>query len=138
MPGLKLLYFLMPYHLLGAFALAIMMVNKMMYQNWYLASTYYYLHFQYNGWFFFGCMGLLSALIQSVQYFKKSTKQYLQNFCIAAVPAYFLSVLWMAIPLWVYTLVVVSAFAQVIAFAWLVKLIKEKWATMSGYYQRHR
>jgi len=31
---------------------------KNIYQDEYLASIYYYLHFQYNGWFFFACMGL--------------------------------------------------------------------------------
>lgn len=34
---------------LGAFALTIMMVNKVIHQNWYLAAEYFYLHFQYNG-----------------------------------------------------------------------------------------
>ena len=44
---------------LGTFALAYMMATKNIHQNEYLASIYYYLHFQYNGWFFFACMGLL-------------------------------------------------------------------------------
>src|SRR5574343_55061 len=28
-------------------------------QHSYLAATYWFLHFQYNGWFFLGCMGVL-------------------------------------------------------------------------------
>jgi hypothetical protein len=49
---------------LGTFALAYMMVTKNIHQNEYLASIYYYLHFQYNGWFFFACMGLLFSMLQ--------------------------------------------------------------------------
>ena len=37
---------------LGAFGLAYMMANKIIHQNWYLAAIYFFLHFQYNGWFF--------------------------------------------------------------------------------------
>ena len=44
----------------GAFALAFMMANKIVQQNWYLAAQYFFLHFQYNGWFFFACMGFAS------------------------------------------------------------------------------
>src|SRR5674476_1365823 len=44
---------------IGAFALAYMLANKMQHPSWYLATIYYFLHFQYNGWFFFTCMGLL-------------------------------------------------------------------------------
>ena len=43
---------------LGAFSLAFMMVTKNVHQNWYLASVYFFLHFQYNGWFLFACLGL--------------------------------------------------------------------------------
>jgi len=44
---------------LGAFSLMYMAITRVIHQNWYLAAEYYYLHFQYNGWFFFACMGLL-------------------------------------------------------------------------------
>lgn len=45
----------------GAFSLAFMIATKTIHQNWYLAAVYFFLHFQYNGWFFFACMGLASA-----------------------------------------------------------------------------
>ncbi len=97
---------------LGAFALAIMMTAKIIHQNWYLAAEYFYLHFEYNGWFFFACMGLFMAgfgkfLNQQV------SKNVFRLFAVALVPAYFLSALWMHIPTWVYTLVILAAIAQV-------------------------
>ena len=118
---------------IGALALAYMMVNKIIEQNWYLAAEYFYLHFQYNGWFFFGCMGLLTALLSRYDFATKSLNNIFRLFAFALVPAYFLSTLWMPMPMWVYVLVVIAAFAQVIAFIWQVKIIKEKWSVVSGY-----
>lgn len=119
---------------IGAFALAIMMINKVIHQNWYLASEYFYLHFQYNGWFFFGCMGLLTALISRYNVSKDSLKRIFRLFAFASVPAYFLSTLWMQMPVWVYILVVIAAFAQVIGFIWLVKLVKFKWHSIKEHF----
>ncbi|MDD3005282.1 hypothetical protein [Flavobacterium sp.] len=98
---------------IGTFSLAYMMANKNVYQNEFLASIYYYLHFQYNGWFFFACMGLLIALFNI-----KGTKKtfYAKSFWLfffACIPAYFLSILWLKLPLWIYVLTVLAALAQV-------------------------
>ena len=49
---------------LGTLGLAFMMYAKMIHQNWYLAAEYFYLHFQYNGWFFFACMGLFTKILK--------------------------------------------------------------------------
>ena len=43
----------------GVFNLAYMMSSKNINQDLYLASEYYFLHFQYNGFFIFSCIGLL-------------------------------------------------------------------------------
>jgi hypothetical protein len=110
---------------LGAFALAIMMVAKIIHQNWYLAAEYFYLHFQYNGWFFFSCMGLVTA-----QLFKSAPVLILKRiyllFAFAIIPAYFLSALWMNIPVWVYVVVIIAAFAQVAGWIYMVGLIKDQ------------
>lgn len=112
---------------IGVFALTIMMISKVIEQNWYIAAEYYYLHFQYNGWFFFGCMGLFTAFIAPFNMLQKKLVQIFWLFGIAAVPAYFLSTLWMDLPLPVYILVVVSAFMQLAGFIWLLALLKTKW-----------
>lgn len=112
---------------LGTFALAYMMVTKNIHQNEYLASIYYYLHFQYNGWFFFACMGLLTAFLNL-----KSSENVFFNrtfwlFFIACIPAYFLSTLWLDLPTWVYIVTVISAFVQVYAwFRYLIIIVKTR------------
>lgn len=100
---------------LGTFALAWMMATKSLFQNWYLAAVYFFLHFQYNGWFFFACMGLFYSLVPIEQLNKRSVLIFWM-FALSCVPAYFLSVLWMPLPMWMYILVVLSACVQVIAW----------------------
>jgi len=114
---------------LGAFALAFMMAEKIIHQTWYLAAQYFYLHFQYNGWFFFSCMGLLTAKIFFANT-SKTLKHIFWFFASAIIPAYFLSALWMDIPLWIYILVIVAAMAQVIGWGYMIVLIRKDWLTI--------
>ncbi|MCB6099393.1 hypothetical protein [Flavobacterium psychrophilum] len=101
---------------LGTFALAYMMASKNIHQNEYLSSIYFYLHFQYNGWFFFACMGLLFFFLQ----IKKTENTFFKNtfwlFFVSCIPAYFLSTLWLKLPIWIYVLTLLSAIIQ--AFTW--------------------
>jgi hypothetical protein len=110
---------------LGAFGLAFMMANKIGSDQWYLATIYFFLHFQYNGWFFFACMGLLSEKIDTQIVSLASQKMIFYLFAFACIPAYFLSALWLPIPVWVYVFIVLAAFAQVIGWSFLlVKLVR--------------
>ena len=113
---------------LGTFYLAYMMVSKNVVQDLYLSSIYYYLHFQYNGWFFFGCMGLVFGFLN----LKKSEHPFFETtiklFTIACIPAYFLSTLWLDLPLWLYVITVFAAIIQVFAwfkFLWVLMQIKK-------------
>jgi hypothetical protein len=100
----------------GTFYLAYMMTSKNIIQDFYLASIYYFLHFQYNGWFFFACMGLVFGFLN----LKKSEHSFYETsfklFAIACIPAYFLSTLWLDLPVWLYTITVLAAIVQV--FVW--------------------
>lgn len=109
----------------GTFALAYMMVTKNIRQNEYLASVYYYLHFQYNGWFFFACMGLLFSYLN----LKSSENQFFKRtfwlFFISCIPAYFLSTLWLDLPIWIYIPTVIAAFIQVYTWFRFLIIIKK-------------
>lgn len=93
--------------------------NKTQYT--YLAATYWFLHFQYNGWFFFVCMGLLTNWMKQHQLLPPNHNTVFKAFAISVIPAYGLSVLWLKLPVWVYTLVVLSALVQSIGLIYLVK-----------------
>ena len=100
----------------GTFYLAYMMVTKDIVQDYYLSSIYYFLHFQYNGWFFFGCMGLIFGFLN----LKKSENPFYETSCkllaFSCIPAYFLSTLWLDLPVWLFVLTVLAAIIQV--FVW--------------------
>ncbi len=108
---------------LGAFTLAFLMANHINHQNWYLSAVYFFLHFQYNGWFFFACMGLFLSYLRNLGIPISETRNIFLLFVLAAIPAYYLSALWMPMYRAVYILVVLSAAAQVIAFFLLVQFL---------------
>jgi hypothetical protein len=105
---------------LGAFALAIFMATKIVHSNWYLAAEYFYLHFQYNGWFSIAGLGLLLSMLNqdTIAKFKKSILVLIA----AIVPTYFLSTLWMQMPMWLYGLIVVASLAQL--YIWISILLQ--------------
>lgn len=109
---------------LGAFALTIMMIEKTINQKLYLAAEYFYLHFQYNGFFSFSCIGLtinkLPVYLPSYKY----KKIIFILFFSSCIPAYFLSILWVKLPVWLYGIVVLSAFTQIAAWYILAKDIR--------------
>jgi hypothetical protein len=106
---------------IGTFALAYMMATKNVPQDFYLSSIYFYLHFQYNGWFWFACTGLFVSLLPSDLKNTRQNEMVFQLFSWSCLPAYLLSVLWLKLPVWVYALAVISSIVQV--FAWL-KLVQ--------------
>ncbi len=111
----------------GAFGLAYMMANKIVHQNWYLAAIYFFLHFQYNGWFFFAGMGLLTAKLEIISGAVKHLKIVFLLFCFACVPAYFLSALWLPIPAAIYYLIIAAVVAQLAGWVVMVRIfIKNK------------
>lgn len=109
---------------LGAFALSVMLANHWVNQQWYLAAVYFFLHFQYNGWFFFACMGLLFTMLGYHQHLLKYQQHIFRLFVFACLPAYCLSVLWLSLPIWVYVIVVAAAIAQVAGCFYFWKMIR--------------
>jgi len=103
-----------------------MMATHNMHQNWYLASIYFYLHFQYNVWFFFTCMGLMSYRLSAMGVSRESLKKVFNCFALAALPTYFLSVLWWHIPVWLYIIVVLAAVCQLAGWLQLIRLVKKQ------------
>lgn len=87
-------------------------------QQYILASIYYYLHFQYNGWFFFACMGLAVHALAERNVQLLSSNTVFNLFSVACVPTCFLSITWMTVPVWAYVAVIFAAGMQL--FAWML------------------
>ena len=112
----------------GAFSLAYMMANKLMVQNLYLAAIYFFLHFQYNGWFFFAGMGLLVTKLEQVPAAVNTLKKVFWLFCFACPPAYFLSALWLPFPFVVYCIIIAAVIAQLTGWGLMIKIfVRQKW-----------
>lgn len=101
---------------IGPLQLAWMMATRSMSQDLYLGSVYFYLHFQYNGWFFFGSIALI------VYYFRLGPvlNRYFPVFLLTVFPTFLLSVLWMKIPQWLNLVAAGAAVLQL--FTWLLVL----------------
>lgn len=105
----------------GTTYLAYMMGSGNIDQHRYLASVYWYLHFQYNGWFFFACTGLLLHYLVAKNIKLPHSNTIFILLCSSCVPAYGLSVLWLQLPAWVFSLVAAAAAAQLLGWILLSK-----------------
>ena len=109
---------------LGIFSLAFIMAKKIMIQKLSLLSVYFYLHFQYNGWFFFAIFGFLISVIEPLIIKKTILHKVFIAFFASCFPAYFLSALWLPIPYYFLLIIIVSALIQLIGWGIIVNLIR--------------
>ena len=110
---------------LGPFTLAYLMATKSSFQNLYVAAIYFFLHFQYNGWFLFACMGLLAYRLRLYEVPEKNLKPAYYLFAYACIPAFFLSALWIPTPRWIYILVALAGLAQLAGWIIILKAAKQ-------------
>lgn len=91
---------------------------------WYKISIYFYLHFQYNGWFIMALTGLfLFALEMQKVIIKPLHLRRIYWLLTAGITlSFFLSVLWVEPPLFLNVLGGLGGVAQLIAFYLLYKL----------------
>ena len=108
----------------GTFALAFMMATKNFNTNFHLGALYFYLHFQYNGFFSFACIGLLLASIKVVMPVLLNNRLIFALFFYACFPAYLLSTLWANLPSWLVFIVVLAAIAQLLAWFLLLQQVR--------------
>lgn len=100
---------------LCTFSLALLMVSQSGNQPMYFSALYFFLHFQYNGWFLFAIAAILihQALQMGVA-IPPQLYHAIKWLAIACLPAVLLSLLWMKLPALVYWIATLAAIAQVI------------------------
>ena len=116
----------------GVFNLAYMMSSKNISQDIYLASEYYFLHFQYNGFFIFSCIGLLLySLKEAGSPISERTNRlmfWLMFFgCLVGVG---LSVLWMKLPVFIFALIVLTTIGQTASAVMLFGFVRKSWTNL--------
>ena len=109
----------------GTFLLAYLMANKIINQDLYFGSVYFYLHFQYNGWFLFTIFALFFFQIKErmQQQHIRLANTFFYLLLITAIPAWFLSMLWMRLPGWMMSTGTAAAILQVVALIIFIRLL---------------
>ncbi len=112
---------LMVFSSLGPWVLGIIMNTLGSTSPWYRNAIYFYLHFQYNGWFLVALIGILFAVFEesSFQISKKVFSQFYNLFIAGVFLTFFLSVLWMKPDSIFYYLAGIGGIVQLGAFVLL-------------------
>ncbi len=116
----------------GVFNLAYMKMSGTVSQSMYLASEYYFLHFQYNGFFIFSCIGLLlfSMKEAGAVLTKKENNILFFLMFFGCLVGFGLSVLWMEMPAWVFALIIITTVGQTIGAVMLYKYVRKHWTNL--------
>lgn len=101
---------------IGPFALAFLMINHISNQGAYMASLYFFLHFQYNGWFILGVLFLFLLFLPTLFDENPPLNVGIKLIIASVIPGYALSVLWLNHDLILYPIAIVAAVLQL--FGW--------------------
>ena len=114
---------------IGVFGLSYMKSSGNMTQDVYLGATYYYLHFQYNGFFIFSGIGLLIHSLKEIgsEISEKDNKVIFWLMFIGCIVGFGLSVLWMKMPLWIFIAIILGTVVQTIGAIKLYLIVKKNW-----------
>ena len=117
---------------IGVFGLSYMKSFGNMTQDFYLGSTYYYLHFQYNGFFIFSGIGLLIHSLKEIgsEISEKDNKVIFWLMFIGCIVGFGLSVLWMKMPLWIFIAIILGTIVQTIGAIKLYLIVKKNWTKL--------
>jgi hypothetical protein len=110
---------------LGPWALGGIMNTLGSTSSWYRNAIYFYLHFQYNGWFLLALIGLLFSVFErhSINVTQKNFQIFYCLFLSGIFLTFFLSVLWMNPPLFYNYLGGFGSVLQIVAFGLLLKIL---------------
>jgi hypothetical protein len=102
---------------IGPWALGIIMNTLGNTSHWYKNAIYFYLHFQYNGWFIFCLLGTFLIFLEKnkINIDKKTISSFYNYLLISCFFTLFLSFLWMNPPKYIFVLATLGIVFQLIA-----------------------
>jgi hypothetical protein len=108
---------------IGPFSLAYMEATHWFNLINFTGAVYWYLHFQYNGWFSFAVFAIVLRMLEAKngRQLNARLKSFLNLMMMACVPLYLISILWIMPPLWIFILAGIGGFLQLIAVVLLLK-----------------
>lgn len=110
----------------GTLSLGYMMGRKSIDINTYHASIYWYLHFQYNGWFMFALIGLFIDFLYKKMPEFRMPSSFFVILLLSCAPTYGLSIPWM-LPTWADIVTGIGTIAQAVAwFIFFYQIIRLK------------
>lgn len=111
---------------LGPWLIAILSVTGNNGTEVYHSAIYFFMHFQYHGWFYFGAFGILFKLIE--QGFSPKQEKWARKFFwlngIAVFPAYCLSLTGMSFGTFMFPLGFIAAGIQLVCVFYFILLIR--------------
>lgn len=110
---------------LGPWGLALVMLQGSAGTDIYKQIIYFYLHFQYNGWFIFALIGIWLKYYETkgAKFNEKTSAAAFNILFYSNVAAYTLSLLGFKLPSYVYWLAIFTAFVQLVGLRYLYKLL---------------
>jgi len=107
---------------LGPWAVGILSANGFAGSEYFNAALYFFLHFQYNGWFTFAILGLFFWMLEhyKINFKLKEANLFFVLFVSAVIPAYTLSLLGMSFRSFIIAFGYIAATLQLIALVYLI------------------
>lgn len=103
----------------GPWTLGVIMTQFGSDSVWYKIAIYFYLHFQYNGWFFMALIGVLLWTLEGkgIKLPNRILKRIYILLNLAIITTFLLSILWIKdMPKWIYAIGGMGAILQLIAY----------------------
>ncbi len=110
---------------IGPWAVGVLSAKGFAGSEYFDAALYFFLHFQYNGWFTFAVIGIFFWLLEHYQitFKQKEAQRSFILFSASIIPAYALSLLGMSFRYYFVGIGYLAAFLQTIALIYLIMAV---------------
>ena len=135
---IKVGFWVMILSTLGPWAIGILSAKGLAGSEYFNAALYFFLHFQYNGWFIFAILGLFFWLLEhyKISFKQKEANLFYVFFTISIVPTYVLSLLGMSFRNYIIAFGYIAAILQLIALFYLIKSLANSFQKIKQKFNR--